>query len=147
MKWVDFTSRTCSPPSWISASSAGRKRTFLNRSPIGARQLVHDHAAEVVPGVRVPIAGIAQSGDEPCHGLALATLLGGGSGAVAAFGVGSSPSSPSAAFAFLALGGLDLDTFLAGHRQVGFDAKHGRRDDRQDGVLVVGEDRDALRAP
>ena len=32
MKWVDLTSRTRSPPWWISAISAGRNRALRNRS-------------------------------------------------------------------------------------------------------------------
>ena len=149
MNCVDAASSTRSPPSRTSASSAGRNRTFLNRSPCGARQLVDDHATEVVPGVRVPIAGVAETGDEPGHGggLALATLLGRRQAglppsAPGRLALGASPSAPSPASASRA----DLDALLAGHRQVGFDPERGRRDDREHGVLGVGEDRDARRA-
>ena len=75
------------PRSWISAISTGTKRALRNRSPSARRHLVDDHGADVVTGRGVPVAGIAQTGDEPrIHGLALAALL--GSGSVLALGGG-----------------------------------------------------------
>ena len=77
-----------------------------------AREFLRDHAAEVVTTGGIPVAGIAQPGDEPGHGSGLAALLGGRSLGALAFGGGL-----CALFAFLALGGFGSDglhAFLAG---------------------------------
>ena len=65
-------------PSRISATSAGKKRALRNRSPASRGELVDHHAADVVPGVGVTLAGVAEAGDEPGHrpALALAVALG-----------------------------------------------------------------------